>query len=67
MTNSQMYIALGIPGLLILANIALTLTLNGRLESRMEARFDKVDGDLRRFFELFGRHDKAIEIFERKL
>ncbi len=51
----------------MLANIALTLTRNGRLACCMEAGFEKVDGDLSRFFDLIGRHDKSIEILERKL
>jgi hypothetical protein len=28
---------------------------------KFDARFDKVDADLRHLFELYGRHDEAIE------
>ena len=106
MTNTQLYLSLGIPAVLILTNIALTLFLVGRLESRidrvdskldatrlevdskldttrlgmdskldairielvgrMDSRFDKVDGDMRHFFGLYGRHEKAIEILEKR-
>ena len=80
MTNAPLYVALGIPALLALTNIAVTISLIGKvdarvdkvearvdkLETRMDARFDKVDADLRRFFELFGRHDEAIETLKRK-
>ncbi len=47
-------------------------TSNKELRSDMDKRFSDTDkrlltieADLRRFFELYGRHDKAIEVLER--
>jgi tetrahydromethanopterin S-methyltransferase subunit G len=37
-----------------------------RLETRMDSRFDKVDADLRHLFELYGRHDEAIETLKKR-
>ena len=85
MTNEQLYLAIGIPALLILLNTSMMIFLFNRVEGRldrmqtdmdgrfngmqtgMDGRFAKIDTGLRRFFELFGRHDKSIEMLERKL
>ncbi len=48
---------------------ALRTEVNARidkLEARIDSRFDRVDADLRHFMELFGRHDKSIEILEKR-
>ena len=43
--------------------------LEARMDSRfdkVDVRFDKLDGEVRRLSENYGRHDKAIELLEKK-
>ncbi len=79
MTNAQLYLALGMPALTALTTLVVALINFARLEARMDrtdatikdlrSDMDKrlltIKADLRRFFELYGRHDKAIEILGR--
>ena len=62
MTDGQLLIAAGFPTAAGLASIAVALILNGRLESRM----DRMAADLSQFSMILGRHDKALENFEKK-
>ena len=79
MTNAQLYLALGMPTLTALTTLVVALINFARLEacmdrtdatikdlrSDMDKRLLTIEADLRRFFELYGRHDKAIKILER--
>ena len=56
MTNAQMFIAVGLPLLVILAGIILQQVQG----SRIEARLTSIEGDLRQFYSTQGRHDEAI-------
>ena len=69
MTNVQLLVAALIPTFTVIAGLVVQ---NGRfnaLESRMsslETRLVAIEGDLRRFYEILGRHDAEIEILKRK-
>ncbi len=70
MTNWQLLIAAGLPTATGLVSIALALTLNGRLESRMdhfESRLDRMAADLSQFYLMLGKHDGKIESLEKRL
>jgi hypothetical protein len=62
MTNTQMFLAIGIPSFLVLVGIL----LNQLGQNRVENWLGVIEGDLRQFYAQ-GRHDKAIEIIEKKL
>ena len=63
MTNWQLLIAAGLPTATGLVSIALALTLNGRLESRL----DRMAADLSQFYLMLGKHDGKIESLEKRL
>ena len=77
MTNMQLYLAIGIPALLILSNtgamfflFAQNNTRMDRLEARMdriEARIGQIEADLRHFFSITGAHTEAIETLKKRL
>lgn len=43
MTNLQLFIAVGIPSLIVLINLAVTVSSNGRLHSRMDRLEDRME------------------------
>lgn len=74
MSNTQLWLSIGIPTVAVLVGILLNQLGLGRLENRMtsiESRIDShlstIDGDLRRFYQSLGQHDQAIDIMKKKL
>jgi hypothetical protein len=49
-TNSQLFLSIGVPSFLVLVGILLNLASNNRIENRL----DVIEGDLRRFYRLIG-------------
>ncbi len=77
MTNAQFYTAVALPTIIpTLAVILSVLRMDKRadstdaridkLETRLESRLGIIEADLRRFFELFGRHDEAIDTLKKR-
>jgi hypothetical protein len=62
MNNSQLWLSIGIPTFVVLIGIW-----------RSDKRFDAIDSrllvieaDLRRFYQILGQHDEAIDILKKK-
>jgi hypothetical protein len=73
MNNVQLYIAVGLPTVMVLLGIFLNQRSFDRLESslgsrmdRVEARLDRLEADLREFFRTLGQHEAKIENLERR-
>jgi F0F1-type ATP synthase membrane subunit b/b' len=71
--NVQLYIAVGLPTVLVLVGIFLNQRSFERLESglgsrmdRIEARLDRIEADLREFYRTLGQHEVKIENLERR-
>jgi len=69
----QLYIAVGLPTVMVLLGIFLNQRSFDRLESslgsrmdRVEARLDRLEADLREFFRTLGQHEAKIENLERR-
>lgn len=62
MTDSQLWIAIGIPT----GTVLLGILLNQLGSSRIESRLQGIEGDLRRFYQTLGEHSAKIENLERK-
>lgn len=62
MTNSQLWLAIGIPTVAVLIGILLNQVSSNRLESRLTA----IEGDLRRFYQFLGEHSAKIENLEKR-
>ena len=62
MSNVQLLLAVLIPTFTVIAGFVVQ---NGRLNS-IETRLIAIEGDLRRFYEILGRHDGEIEMLKRK-
>ena len=62
MTNLQLLLAVSIPTFTIIAGFVVQ---NGRLNS-IEARLIAIEADLRRFYEIVGRHEGELEMLKRK-
>lgn len=60
MTNLQLALSIGIPTFAILLSFLFT---NARIGS-IEQRLIVIEGDLRRFYEMLGRHDGRIQAIE---
>ena len=60
-SGTQFALAIGIPVLVILFGIL----LNQRGLDKVESRLDRMQPDLSQFYQILGKHDKAIEILER--
>ncbi len=65
MTNEQLYLSIGIPALLALTNIGLTLFLIGRIDTRvdrLDSKVDRLDGKLDATrLELVSRIDRVAD------
>ena len=80
MTNTQLYLAIGIPSFLVLLNTGLILGLFGNLSGRMDrldtkidssksemiARIDRVADKLTDIHLMLGRHDARLDTLEGK-
>ncbi len=77
MTNQQLYFAVGVPVLVMVAgfiwtNVSLRAEMVSRFEGlqkqidQMNMRLLAIETEMRSLRELFGRHDKAIETLERQ-
>jgi len=80
MTNTQLWLAIGVPSFLILVGILLNQSAISSLRAEILSRFAGVEahftgienrlivieGDLRRFYQLIGEHSGKIESLERK-
>ena len=73
MNNAQLYIALGLPSLMVLAGMFLNQRSFDRLESslgsrmdRLETRLDRIEADLREFYRTLGRHDARLDNLEKR-
>lgn len=62
MTDTQLWIAVGIPTVTVLLGIL----LNSLGVSRVESRLQVIEGDLRRFYQMLGEHTAKIENLEKK-
>lgn len=63
MTDTQLWLSIGIPTVAILIGILLNQTGLGRLEGRLNV----IESDLRRFYEILGAHGEAIDILKKKI
>jgi hypothetical protein len=61
MTDTQLFLAIGIPSVMVLLGILLNLVGNNRIENRL----GMIEGDLRRFYQLLGEHSAKIENLEK--
>jgi hypothetical protein len=66
MTDTQLWLAIGIPTVTVLMGILLNVTGLNRVESRIETRLLAIEGDLRRFYQILGEHSAKIENLEKK-
>jgi hypothetical protein len=66
MTETQLWLAIGIPTVTVLMGILLNVTGLNRVESRIETRLLAIEGDLRRFYQILGEHSAKIENLEKK-
>ena len=66
MTDTQLWLAIGIPTVTVLMGILLNVTGLNRVESRIETRLLAIEGDLRRFYQIHGEHSAKIENLEKK-
>jgi len=62
MTGTQLWLAVGIPSVLVLVGIL----LNQLGQTRLENRVQSIEGDLRRFYQLIGEHSGKIDFLEKK-
>ncbi len=70
MTNMQLYLAIGIPALLILSNTGAMFFLFSQVNVRFDkqdARLDRIEADLRQFFSITGAHTEAIDTLKKRL
>jgi hypothetical protein len=72
MNNVQLYIAVGLPTVMVLVGIFLNQRSFDRLESslggrmdRLEARLDRIEADLREFYRTLGQHDARLDNLEK--
>lgn len=61
MTNTQLWIATGIPTLAVLIGILLNQTALSEIRSRLNT----IESDLRRFYQLLGEHTGQIDILRK--
>jgi F0F1-type ATP synthase membrane subunit b/b' len=69
MSNMQLFIAAGLPTLMVLVGILLSQRSSDRLEhrsDRIEARLERIEADLREFYRTLGQHDAKIENLEKR-
>lgn len=62
-TNNQLWLTIGIPSFLILVGM---LNNNSHF-NRIDARLIAIENDLRRFFEILGRHGEAIDTLKERV
>jgi hypothetical protein len=62
MTNTQLWLSIGIPTFVVLVGILLNQLGQGRIETRLLS----IESDLRRFYQFLGQHDEAISILKTK-
>lgn len=62
MTDTQLWLAVGIPTVVVLVGILLNQLGIGRVETRLNI----IEGDLRRFFQIMGEHSAKIDNLEKK-
>jgi hypothetical protein len=62
MSDTQLWIAVGIPTVTVLVGIL----LNALGVSRVESRLQVIEGDLRGFYQMLGEHSAKIENLEKK-
>jgi hypothetical protein len=62
MSDTQLWIAVGIPTVTVLVGIL----LNALGVSRVENRLQVIEGDLRRFYQMLGEHSAKIDNLEKK-
>jgi hypothetical protein len=81
MTDTQLWLAIGIPSFMVLLGIFLNMNsikaLRNEMESRftgiencftgIEARLIAIEGDMRRFYEILGEHSGKIESYNARL
>jgi hypothetical protein len=65
MTDTQLYLAIGIPTLLIFVTTLLGILLNQSAITRVENRLTVIEGDLRRFYQILGEHSAKIDNLEK--
>jgi hypothetical protein len=63
MSNAQLFLAIGIPSVLVVLAWITSAIQNSHIASRLAS----IEGDLRQFYATQGRHDKAIETIEKKV
>ncbi len=73
MTNTQLYLAIGIPSFLVLLNTGVMVALFGNLSGRIDsakseliARIDRVADRLHEIQLTLGRHDARLDALERE-
>lgn len=63
MSNNQLWLAIGIPSFLILVG----MFQNNTRFNAIEARLIAIENDLRRFYEILGRHGEAIDTLKERI
>jgi len=69
MNNVLLFIAAGLPTVMVLVGILLNQRSADRLEhrsDRIETRLERIESDLREFYRTLGQHDAKIENLEKR-
>jgi hypothetical protein len=67
MTDTQLWLAIGVPTIAVLLGILLNVTGLNRLETRIDTRLLVIEGDLRRFYQILGEHSAKVENLEKRV
>jgi len=66
MTNLQLLLTIGIPSLLVLANMAIGTWAIKDLRTEILQRLDRVDADLRTFYSITGKLEGRLDTLEKR-
>lgn len=67
MTNLQLFIAVAVPALIVLVNLAVTLSSNHRLHTRIDGLEDRMEARFQRIDDRFERIDQRFQTVFREL
>ena len=68
MTNMQLYLAIGVPTLMVLLGLLLNWSATKELSNRVSElgnRFGVLEGDMRQFYHLTGKLEGRLEAMEK--
>lgn len=69
MTDSQLYLSIGIPTLMVLLGLLLNWSATKELSTRVSElgnRFGVLEGDMRQFYHLTGKLEGRLEALEKQ-